>query len=371
MPEDPLLPRSGETAAAPSPSLASVPVPRRPFLLRLIRSVARFILTAAVVLAGIWAAAALALADLDGASPRIWLPCLFALAFLYVVIFIRPHRRARYVAVAMALAVAGWYFTIFPSNDRAWAPEHQRLAAATINGEQVTLHNYRVLEPGPDGKLRQTYVDRTFDLNKLVRADLIMSYWGPKRIAHALVSFEFSDGQHVAQSIEVRRRASQQRVEMVASLFRNYELIYVVGNERALIGQGLLDDYHRIFLYRTSMTPQRSRALFLRYADKLNQLAQRPEWYNTVTDNCTTGIYMHLRQIPQPPAFSITILLNGYLPEYIYEQGTLDTSMPWAELNRRCDIKEVGRSAYHSTEFSRIIRERVPVPGGGAPKEPR
>ena len=329
----------------------------------------RFMLTAAVVLAGVWAVAALSLADLDGASRRIWLPCVFALAFLAVIILIRPHRRGRLVAAGMVAAVAVWYLTISPSNDRAWAPEYAKLATAAIDGDRVTLHNYRVLEPGPDGTLRQQYVDHTVDLSKLVRTDLIMSYWGPTEVGHALVSFEFSDGRSVAESIEVRRRASQKGFDMLSSLFRNFELVYVVGNERALIGPGILDDTHRIFLYRTNMSPQRSRALFLRYANKLNELAAHPQWYNAVADNCTTGIYFHLREIPQPPRFSITVLLNGYLPEYAYRNGTLDNSMPWPELNRLCDIKAAGRRAYHSPDFSRIIREGVPFPDNGAPRQ--
>jgi hypothetical protein len=94
----------------------------------------------------------------------------------------------------------------------------------------------------------------------------------------------------------------------------------------------------------------------------LNELAAHPEWYNAITDNCTTGIYLHLREIPPPPPFSIDILLNGYLPEHTYQHGSLDSSIPWAELNRLCDIKEVGRKAYHSPDFSRIIRQNIPVP---------
>lgn len=320
-------------------------------------------MTAPVVLAGLWAIAALSLANLNGAAPRIWLPAFFGLAFLSVIILLRPHRRARLIAVAMVALVAVWYFTIFPSNDRIWAPQYSKLATATIDGDRVTLHNYRILEPGPNGVLRETYVDRTFDVSKLVRADLIMSYWGPTEIAHALVSFEFSDGRYVAESIEVRRRASQKGFNMISSLFRNFELIYVVGNERALIGAGILDDHHRLYLYRTNMSPQRARALFLRYANKLNSLAAHPEWYNAITDNCTTGIYMHLREIPPPPPFSITILLNGYLPEYVYQHGSLDRSIPWEQLNRLCDIKQIGREAYFSPDFSRIIRQQVPAPG--------
>jgi hypothetical protein len=338
------------------------------WVLRLARGLAGVLLTAGVVVLGIWGTAALALTALDGGKPRLALAGVFGAAFVGVLIFVRPHRWARLAAAGMVAAVAVWYFTIFPSNDRQWVPEHSRLATATIAGNLVTLHNYRVMEPGPDGKLVERYVDRTFDVSRITRADLIMSYWGPKRIAHALVSFEFSDGQYVAMSIEVRRRVSQKTFDMVSSLFRNFELIYVVGNERALIGGGILSPTHRLFLYRTNISPQRAQALFMRYVKKLNSLAAHPEWYNAITDNCTTGIYLHLREIPPPPAFNIFILLNGYLPEYIYEQGHLDSSIPWEELNRLCDIKETGLAAYDSPEFSKLIRERVPVPGGGVPR---
>jgi hypothetical protein len=357
----------GEEQHPQPPEQSRAPTPRRSFVRRVVRGVVGFVLTAAVVLAGAWAAAALSLADLDGASRRVWPPVAFALAFLAVIIFTRPHRRGRLIAAGMVAAVAAWYLTIWPSNERAWSPECSRLATATVEGDRVTLHNYRVLEPGPDGALRQHYVDQTVDLRELVHTDLIMSYWGPTQVGHALVSFEFSDGRSVAASIEVRRRAGQRGFDMVGSLFRNFELIYVVGNERALVGPGILDDYHRIYLYRTNMSPERSRALFLRYATTLNELAARPQWYNAVTDNCTTRIYSHLREIPSPPRFSMTVLLNGYLPEYIYRNGSLDNSMPWPELNRLCDIKAAGRRAYRSPEFSRVIREGVPRPGYGAP----
>lgn len=331
------------------------------------RGVSAFVLTTVVVIAALWATAALSLADLDGASPRILLPSLFGLAILGVIIFMRPHRRARLLGGAMVLAVAVWYFTIFPSNDRVWAPGFATLASASIDGDRVTIHNYRVLDPGPDGALVETYVDQTFDISKIVRADLIMSYWGPTRVAHALVSFEFSDRRYVAMSIEVRRRASQQKFNMLSSLFRNFELLYVVGDERALIGGGILSDHHRVFLYRTNISPQRAQALFRVYAEKLNSLAAHPEWYNAVTDNCTTGIYMNLRKVPPPPRFNITVLINGYLPEYVYKEGRLDSSIPWDELNKLCDIKQIGRTAYHSPDFSSIIREQVPAPTAGTP----
>jgi hypothetical protein len=330
---------------------------------RLLLRIVKFVGTTAFVIAGLWATLALMLADLDGQSPRIVPAILFGLAFFGVSILLKPRWRARAVAAVLVAAVGAWYFRISPSNDRAWAPQYATLATATIDGDRVTLHNYRALEPtGPDGALAERYVDRTFDVRDLVRADLVMSFWGPKRIAHAQVSFEFTDGRFAAASIEVRRRVTQKGFDAVRSLFRNFELIYVVGDERALIGPSTLDDYHRLYVYRTRMSRERARALFLRYAERLNELARQPEWYNGVTDNCTTGIYMHLREIPPAPPLSLSILVNGYLPQYAQRQGTLDTSLPFEELQRRSDVKQAGRAAYASEDFSRRIRENIPTP---------
>ena len=339
------------------------PAPKRSRAGRLLRGFVKFVITTALVVAGLWAILALMLADLDGGTPRFVLSTIFGLAFFAPLILVKPRWRARVFALVLVVAVGAWYFRIAPSNDRVWPPQFATLATATIDGDLVTLHNYRTLEPaGPDGALQERYVDRTFDLRDLSRADLLISHWGPKRIAHAQVSFEFADGSVAAASIEVRRRASQKGFDAVRSMFRNFELIYVVGDERALIGSSTLDDYHRIFLYRTTMSAQRARALFLRYAHKMNELARQPEWYNAVTDNCTTGIYMHLRQIPPTVPFSLSILVNGYLPQHAYEQGTLDTSLPFDELQRRCDIKQTGRAAYASPDFSRLIRQNLPTP---------
>lgn len=341
-----------------------VAAPGKCFGARLSGVILRAILTMIVVLGGIWAAAALALADMDGYSPRILPAILFAVALAGILLILRrPRYLARLVlAAALIVVVAIWYANISPSNDRAWAPNCAKLATATIEGDRVTLHNYRQLEPDSAGQMRETYVDQTYDLNQLVRADLIMSYWGPVRIAHALVSFEFSDGRCAAMSIEIRRRANKLDYNPLTSLFRNYELIYIVGNERALIGGGVLDDHHRLFLYRTNMSLRRARALFLRYANALNELSARPQWYNAISDNCTTCVYRHLRQIPPPPSFSMMILLNGKLPDYLYARGSVDTSIPLDELKRRSDIKEIGRQAYASPDFSRLIRAQLPTP---------
>src|SRR5262245_55840383 len=122
------------------------PVARPSLPRRILRFIANFAIIALILILGAWATAAISMANLDGASLRIVLPALFAIAFLGALFWIRPRFRARLVACAMIGAVALWYFTIFPSNSRNWIPEHAKLATATIAGDRITIHNYRVLE---------------------------------------------------------------------------------------------------------------------------------------------------------------------------------------------------------------------------------
>jgi hypothetical protein len=50
-----------------------------------------------------------------------------------------------------------------------------------------------------------------------------------------------------------------------------------------------------VYLYRTRITPENAQRLFMEYVYKINELKQRPEFYNTLTTNCTTNVVRHIR----------------------------------------------------------------------------
>jgi len=178
-----------------------------------------------------------------------------------------------------------------------------------------------------------------------------------------MVSFGFGGTDYVAFSIEARNEKSE-GYSSLKGFFKQYELIYVVGDERDLIR--LRTDYRSpredVYLYRTGLSPREARALFLDYVEKINDLKQRPEFYNTLTTNCTTNVLLHTREIGGPGRYNWKVLLSGYTAQYAYELGRLDNSMSFEELRQRSYLNPRAHAVGNDADFSRKIREGLPIP---------
>ena len=264
-------------------------------------------------------------------------------------------------AALFALLVACWT-AIEPSNDRVWETENSVLAWATIDGDRITLHNIRNFDYRTETDFTPAYYDRSFDLRQLDAVDLFSVYWMGPAIAHVFLSFGFADGNHVAFSIETRREQGE-AYSSVAGFFRQYELYYAVGDERDLVR--LRTNYRhdppeQVYLYPLRGTVEGGRQLFLEYLRHLNALRQRAEWYNTLTSNCTNSIWLLTRINPAHLPYSWKILASGHLPEYLYEHGKLDTSVPFEELRRRAYINPRAEAADQAPDFSQRIRAGMP-----------
>jgi hypothetical protein len=182
-------------------------------------------------------------------------------------------------------------------------------------------------------------------------------------IAHVFVSFGFGDD-HVAVSVEARREEGE-GYSSIQGFFKRFELIYVVGDERDLIR--VRTNYRRdppedVYLYRVRAPVENIRRLFLEYVRAINELAERPRFYDTLTTNCTTTVALHTRVNPGHLPLSWKVLLSGHAAEYVYEEGRLDTSLPFAELQRRSRVNDAARAADQAPDFSRRIRAGLPGP---------
>ena len=224
-----------------------------------------------------------------------------------------------------------WWFTLQPSNERDWQPDVAVLPYADINGNQVTLHRIRNCDYRTETDFDVRYYDKAFDLDKLRTADLYMVYWGSPHMAHTMVSFGFEGGDYVCFSIETRKQKGE-GYSAVKGLFRQFELIYIVGDERDLVR--LRTNYRQgeeVYLFRLTGSPEKVRAFFLDYLRRVNDLHRRPEWYSAITHNCTTSIRMQRAAADRAP-WDWRMLVNGYGDELLYERGTIATNLPLAEL---------------------------------------
>jgi Domain of unknown function (DUF4105) len=282
----------------------------------------------------------------------------FALSVLAALAVIRPLWKAIAILFGLFLLVFTWSLTIQPSNDRPWEPEVAQTAWAEIDGDQVTIHNFRDFDYRTATDFIPRWETKMVDLSRVRGIDLFINYWGSAWMAHPIVSFQVGDDDHVAFSIELRKQIDQ-KVSMLAGLYKIYGLIYLVGTERDLVRVRTNYRHEDIYLYRTTVKPERARAMFLDYVRSLNGLHGHPEFYNALTSNCTTNVRVHtVATAPgKPPPWDWRILINGFADQMLYERGDFIGTLPFADLRRQALINEKAKAADQDPEFSRRIRE--------------
>jgi hypothetical protein len=281
------------------------------------------------------------------------------LAFLFL-----PRRGRTLLGFVVVFALLVFlYFRIPASNDRDWQPEVAMTPYAAINGDMITIHNVRNFDYRTETNFTPRWETRIYDLNKLDGADIIAVYWAGKAIAHIMVSFDFEGKDHLAVSIETRKEKGES-YSTLAGFFRQYELYYVVADERDVIR--VRTTYRQpqedVYVYRTRAPLKNIRRIFLDYVKTMNELRVRPTYYNTLTTNCTTSIVFHTRMNPESPPMSWKVLLSGYVPDYLYELGKIDTTKPFAELEKLSHVNARAHAADKDPAFSQRIRQGLPTP---------
>jgi len=315
-----------------------------------------------------WGALALAIVGPGGDKGRLVLAAAYGLAGVAAVVALLLGRRMRFALPVFAVALVAigvWWSSIKPSNERDWQPEVARLAYATIDGDLVTVHNIRNFDYRTETDFTPAYYDRTYDLKKLDSGDLIAVYWMGPAIAHLFLSFGFGDD-HLAISIEARKEKGE-GYSSAKGFFRQYELYYVVADERDVVR--VRTNYRKdppedVYVYPLRVPRENMRRIFLEYMRKLNGLREHPEFYNTLTTNCTTAILMNTRVNQESLPLSWKVIVSGYAPAYVYESGRMDRSLPFEELQRRSLVNGSGQAADQAPDFSRRIRAGLPGSAG-------
>ena len=326
--------------------------------------IAILLLALILVASAAWGTLAVHYSDFGSSALGTALAGSFALLSLAVLVALFS-RRWRWRAIAVyGLAFAGliaWWSGIAPSNDRNWKPEVAKLPLVSIDGDRVTISNIRNFAWRTESDFTPAYYDKTFELSKLNSVDLIAVYWGSPAIAHMMVSFNFGVDDHLDISIE-RRDEIGESYSTIKGLFKQYELFYVVADERDVIRlrTNVRVPREDVYVYRLKGPIEDGRRLFLEYLKEINSLASQPEFYNTLTTNCTGNIWLHSKVNPGSVPYSWKILLSGYVPEYLYEQGKLDTSLPFPELQRRSLVNAAAQAADQAADLSSRIRAGLP-----------
>lgn len=246
-----------------------------------------------------------------------------------------------------------------PSHNRRWAVDQSVLPFAEFQGPVVRLHGVRNFRWTGAAEFTAAWEDRTYDLDRIATAWYVLvpfsqKWRGP---AHAFVTFGFDDGQFVAISVEARREAGE-GYGVIKGMFRRFELLYVVGDERDLIGRRAVYDGSDVLLYPIRADRGAIRAVFRAMLERANLIREQPEFYNSFTNNCTLNLVRHVNQLaPHKIPSSWRIILPGYSDEVIHGLGLIDSTGTVAEVRTRFLINAKARAAIDQPDFSIRIRE--------------
>lgn len=323
---------------------------------------ARRLLTGLGVIVGgllvIWATLATYYSNLPWFGLRLTLAVGCA-AFSVWALWLDGRPRMRVAFAGLVTLVIAWEISIQPSHDRPWRAEVAVLPRAVIDGDRVRITGVRNFEYRSVDDFTARYVERELSLAHLTSVDFYISYWQRRVVAHTFVSFNFDNAPPVCISIEARPEQGE-AFAAIPSLFKQFELIYVVGEERDLVRVRTEYRNEEVYRYPLVVSSAAAQRLFLVYLDRINGLADRPEWYHLLKNNCTINIARYANAAGREGRFDIRSIINGWADRALYDAKLVDGSMPFDELRQRSRIDEIAREVGDAPDFSRRIRSSAP-----------
>lgn len=294
----------------------------------------------------------------SAAGLRALIAIIYLLSVILFIILNRQHIRAFFISLLAFVIVALWFSSIQPQAGGVYPPE-LTLPRVDFNGDQVTIHNVRncVYRTATDFDVR--YENRTYYLKDLRTLDVLVNYWGMEAIAHTFLSFGFSDGQYLAVSVEIRPKVGK-AYDMLQGFFKQYQLIYIWADERDLIRLRTNFKKENVYLYRTTMPPEAVRKMFLSMLHSTEDIAHKPQFYDTLTHSCTNTLGNHLiaAKIAEIPFWKRRIL-TGTVDFRLYKGGAFGTSVSFPELRRQAHIDSRAQAADQDPDFSNKIRTHL------------
>ena len=232
--------------------------------------------------------------------------------------------------------VSGIRNRLTPSNDRDWKPELATVPFADVDGSQFTIRNIRNCNYVTAEDYVVDYYDRQILIDQIQSVDfIVVPFKNAPRLAHTMMSFGIDDGSYLAVSVEVRNERGE-KYNPLLGIGRKFEL-----------------------MYPTVASAEQAQNLFADIIQRVNKLAVEPEFYNSVTNNCTTNLAGHVNELsPNKIRFGWKVLLPGLSAQYAYDLGLLDNRIPFEDLTSIALVNRLADEHFEDPQFSKLIRSR-------------
>lgn len=286
---------------------------------------------------------------------------LFAVGIIAIPLIVSIRTR-RFVYVSMAttgvIAFMGvcWQ-SMIPSNDRAWQEDLAKSPVITFKQDHILVENFLPFEG---------FTTQEFDLRQLERLWFgVEKFAGFDGGAHNFLTFEFANGKFVSVSVEARREVGEEYA-LLPALFRQFELIYLIGDESRIFGSRT-DFSAPTYLFPLKSTLEERQSLLIDICERANDLNEQPEWYNILTNNCTNNLSWHASRITPRPisAYDLRVVLTGHADRLLYDIGMIDAEGELADIEQQCRMdvlaKETMIDNQVDSRFSTRIRSKNAV----------
>lgn len=262
-----------------------------------------------------------------------------------------------------SILVSTFFFWVShqPSNARDWSPIASKTAWAEINGSEVVFNNVRNFRHNEDGTFEPDWYQATYNVEEIEQAYLLLTtFGGVEGLAHVMVSFRFKGEKYLIMSVEIRREMGEE-YHPVGGTFRQFELYYVVADERDALA--LRTHVHKdpTWVIPMNAGPEKTGEFFMDMVRRANSLHAEPQWYNSITSSCASNLATHyevINEVSLPPDYRI--LLPGFSGELLAELDLLPEGMSVEDAMATFRVDELARAQPLDENFSTAIRANFP-----------
>lgn len=265
------------------------------------------------------------------------------------------------IILVLMFALVIFMLVTNPSLSRNWSPDQFLMPEVDFSEDgKINIKNIRNIHYRTTRDYDLKYYDKKIAIEDVETAWLAIAPFAGFGAAHALLSFGFTDGTYLAISIEIRRKKGK-RFDPVKGFFRQFEIMYVLADERDVIGVRTNIIKYDVRLYPIHADQKIIREVFCDILRRADKLGTEPEFYNTIWNNCVTNIVRHARRFSQKPipAWSPRYLFPDFLDRIAYRLSILDTDLGYRETRKRFNITAQAQTASADDIFSKVIRHNL------------